>query len=132
MTVPVRLQLSRKRGFNLQKLSRETNGLPAVKVTRPGAFGNRFTLFRSNLKIDRAQWCVLDTMSGAYEWFETKDAAIEFAGFSYREWIKSSAAGAKKIRAQVIERLRGKNLACFCPAGAPYCHGLPLLEIANS
>ena len=36
MTVkPVRLKLSRKRGFNLQELSRGTNGLEAVNVARP-------------------------------------------------------------------------------------------------
>lgn len=29
-----------------------------------------------------------------------------------------------------IERLRGKNLACYCPLGQP-CHADVLLEIAN-
>ena len=41
---PVRLQLSRKKGFSLQKLSRETNGLEAVNVARPGKWGNPFTV----------------------------------------------------------------------------------------
>ena len=31
----------------------------------------------------------------------------------------------------LIERLRGKNLACFCPLDQP-CHADVLLEIANS
>jgi hypothetical protein len=39
---PVRLRLSRRRGFRLQEISRRTNGLPAVKVTRPGKWGNPF------------------------------------------------------------------------------------------
>jgi hypothetical protein len=39
---PVRLQLSRKRGFSLQALSLATNGLPAVNVARPGRHGNGF------------------------------------------------------------------------------------------
>lgn len=34
-TDPVRLQLSRRAGFDLQELSRSTNGLPAVNVARP-------------------------------------------------------------------------------------------------
>jgi hypothetical protein len=39
---PVRLQLSRRNGFRLQDLSRQTNGLPAVSVARPGQWGNPF------------------------------------------------------------------------------------------
>lgn len=44
MSGPVRLQLSRRKGFNLQALSLATNGLPAVKVARPGPWGNPFTV----------------------------------------------------------------------------------------
>lgn len=39
MTKPVRLQLSRRKGFDLQALSIATNGLPAVSVARPGKRG---------------------------------------------------------------------------------------------
>lgn len=39
---PVRLQLSRAKGFNLQAQSRGLNGLPARSVARPGPFGNPF------------------------------------------------------------------------------------------
>lgn len=35
MTAPVRLQLSRKKGFDLQAHSSAVNGLPAVNVARP-------------------------------------------------------------------------------------------------
>lgn len=41
---PVRLQLSRKRGFDLQANSMSINGLSAVKVTRPGKWGNPFVV----------------------------------------------------------------------------------------
>lgn len=34
MTVPVRLQLSRRKGFDLQALSQATNGLSAANVAR--------------------------------------------------------------------------------------------------
>lgn len=37
---PVRLQLSRRKGFNLQALSLATNGLPAVSVAKPSKWGN--------------------------------------------------------------------------------------------
>ena len=42
MTKPVRLQLSRRKGFDLQALSLTTNGLPAVVVARPGKWGNPY------------------------------------------------------------------------------------------
>src|SRR2546423_13343009 len=41
---PVRLQLSRKNGFNLQQLSKSINGLPAVVVSRPGKWGNPYVV----------------------------------------------------------------------------------------
>lgn len=44
MTKPVRLQLSRRKGFDLQTLSQATNGLEAVNVARPSRFGNPFTI----------------------------------------------------------------------------------------
>lgn len=39
---PVRLQLSRRKGFDLQALSLGTNGRPAVNVARPSRWGNPF------------------------------------------------------------------------------------------
>jgi hypothetical protein len=39
---PVRLQLSRAKGFDLQKLSSETNKLSVVNVARPTKWGNPF------------------------------------------------------------------------------------------
>ncbi len=39
---PTRLRLSRKKGFNLQKHSKATNGLNAVNVARPSKWGNPF------------------------------------------------------------------------------------------
>lgn len=41
---PVRLQLSRKRGFNLQEHSLTTNGLPALNVARPSKWGNPYKI----------------------------------------------------------------------------------------
>ena len=42
MTAPLRLQLSRAKGFNLQAHSRAVNGLAAVNCARPGRWGNPF------------------------------------------------------------------------------------------
>jgi hypothetical protein len=42
MGKPIRLRLSRKKGFNLQEHSLATNGLPAVNCARPSRWGNPF------------------------------------------------------------------------------------------
>jgi hypothetical protein len=42
MTAPVRLRFERKKGFSLKALSRATNGLDAVLVTRASRWGNPF------------------------------------------------------------------------------------------
>src|SRR3990167_8314114 len=41
---PVRLQLSRRKGFRLQEVSRAINGLEAVICARPGRHGNPFII----------------------------------------------------------------------------------------
>jgi hypothetical protein len=47
---PVRLHLSRAKGFNLQKHSRAVNGLPAVNAARPGKLGNPFKVGRDGTR----------------------------------------------------------------------------------
>jgi hypothetical protein len=42
MTQPIRLQLARRKGFDLQLWSRAVNGLPAVNCARPGKWGNPY------------------------------------------------------------------------------------------
>ncbi len=44
MIRPVRLQLSRRKGFDLQAWSREVNGLPATNVARPSKWGNPYKI----------------------------------------------------------------------------------------
>ena len=50
------MQLSRHAGFNLQAASRALNGLPAKRVTRPGKWGNPFTIEETATRygLDRA------------------------------------------------------------------------------
>lgn len=87
MDSPVRLQLSRRRGFNLQAASHAINGLPAVSVARPGQWGNPFTL-----TVGR----------GAPE-------AVELFERSIRSEPTLLAAARRE--------LFGKNLACWCRPG---------------
>lgn len=102
---PVRLQLSRAKGFNLQAHSRAINGLAAIVVTRRGKYGNPH----------RIGFC---PVCGAYH---TREEAIaEF---------KAEIALAE-FHAMIRDELRGKNLACVCGLDEA-CHGDVLLEIAN-
>lgn len=45
----------------------------------------------------------------------------------YREWRDGRVVGPP---VPLIDTLRGKNLACWCPLGQP-CHADVLLELAN-
>lgn len=116
---PVRLQLSRRKGFNLQALSQATNGLPAVNVGRgPGRkWGNPFLI-------------------GKYFCFGI--------GINYREILIENNAMAVEAFQKMLDHkrrnypstneirtgLRGRNLACWCKPGDP-CHADALLDLAN-
>ena len=107
-TIPVRLQLSRKKGFNLQAHSRAVNGLPAVNCARPSRWGNPFIIGdgTSTFHCDSTAECV-----EAYRYILT--------------------CGVPIFLAKDLPELRGKNLACWCAVDAPHCHADVLLELAN-
>lgn len=144
---PIRLQLSRKAGFDLQAVSRAANGLEGVNVARPSRWGNPFN-FRSS------DYCWLALSYGC-----RGDAAgrQEASVRAFREWVtpipgkllvsmergvslgdgeRSVAigpritAGPPPSEAEIRDHLRRRNLACWCAPGAP-CHADVLLEIAN-
>lgn len=147
ITIPVRLQLSRRAGFNLGRLSLETNGLHVVKVTRPGPWGNPF-----NFRDSAYCWAAL-TYGCRGDPAGRQEASVK----AFREWIDPGkgrlvvkleidpaiVSGEKRVSlgpkilvgpAPKLDRLRvalvGRNLACWCKLGEP-CHGDVLLEIAN-
>lgn len=144
MSKPVRLQLSRKKGFNLQRLSRETNGLECVNVARPSVFGNPCVCSRPfgcphHPKFERWAWADDD---GAID-------PLRCCVDAYRHYLETGLAGkpthtgrlqfaleAKRgypERSRLVDnipRLQGKNLACWCGPDAT-CHADVLLELAN-
>lgn len=81
---PMRIQLIRKKGFRLQKFSRDLNGLAAVKVTRPGKFGNPQPV---NEKVTARQAVAV-----------------------FKDYLHDML----KIDPKWLDPLRGKNLACWC------------------
>jgi hypothetical protein len=81
--------LSRRAGFDLQRHSRETNGLEAAVVSRPSAWGNPYP---ARTPAERAK-------------------AVEKCA----AWIAKKTA----LKARAKAELRGKNLACWCALDGP-------------
>lgn len=117
MTRPVRLPLSRRKGFNLQALSIATNGLPAVNVTRPSKWGNPWKI--------GANRCSGRGMEYREEPVSAAQTAVRF----FRDTLRLNPRNYPSD-AEIVEQLRGKSLACWCKPGAP-CHADVLLELAN-
>lgn len=114
MIRPERLQRSRKKGARLLS----PNGLPVVCVTRPGRFGNPFTVALPSEVRDAGYWGFLLP--------QTKEQAV----IAFALWLKNHPDG-QAMAARAVKELRGKNLACWCRLDEP-CHAAVLLEIANA
>ena len=113
MSGPQRLQLSRRRGFDLQAASKALNGLPALRVTRPGPWGNPFSIKGWNCTPTTA----VDNFRDLLERAPVGDGRWSPAGETVYETIR--------------RELGGRDLACWCPLDQP-CHADVLLTIANA
>jgi hypothetical protein len=147
VTTPVRLRLSRAKGFDLQALSRATNGLPAVNVARPTRWGNPFNLRASShcwtaigygFKGDRlgrqaaSVAMYKEYLGGSMIGTEGFGLYVE-AGGERTPLSVSPTVLAKRpapTTPEIVKQLSGKNLACWCKPGEP-CHADVLLELAN-
>jgi hypothetical protein len=113
---PVRLRLSRRKGFDLKAHSQATNGLACVSVARPGPWGNPFVVGRHGSR-DECVYFYKALLAGLMRVNRDPD-------------IKTL----KVVREHVDRHgheLRGHNLACWCALDAP-CHADVLLEIVNA
>lgn len=99
---PVRVKLSRQKGWRIPPNT--------VRVCRPTIYGNPFTVEEMG-----------------------RHDAVE----AFRRWATGPLWEEPECRRQqmqlkaAIERLRGKNVACWCRLDAE-CHGDVLLELANA
>ncbi|MDW9526533.1 DUF4326 domain-containing protein [Sinorhizobium meliloti] len=120
MTKPLRLQLSRAKGFDLQAASHTANGLPAINVARPSEWGNPYVV---GGPVDRRQLRKWGWRFGNLD-YVAEDNADAVRRFRAVLWSDHA------IHDHVTAKLRGKNLACWCQPADP-CHADVLLEFAN-
>lgn len=125
MTRPVRLQLSRKRGFNLQAHSRAINDLDAVKVDRSTHWGNPF---RIDEPVDRRLVSKWDWKLKPGRWDDDACGSAEEAVHRFRYCFSRDGASLSLAN----KDLRGFNLACWChlcpkhaPTGKPFDEPCP-------
>lgn len=138
--VPVRIQLSRRRGFRLVEASRALNGLEVVRVCRPGKWGNPFVAHDWQAAFRAVGLGFTGDRAGRHA------AAVEL----YRLWLTAEWKVVKRDERDAVEReimtvrphmrsedllaaigdLRGRNLACWCRPGEA-CHADVLLALAN-
>lgn len=116
---PQRIQRKRTKGWRMPE--------GAVYVGRPSKWGNHYTLDR----ISASEYVVLRTDGSeiADSWGGFGFAA-QWAVDHFRADLLWDFATFADMREDYLWRLRGKDLACWCPLDQP-CHADVLLEIAN-
>lgn len=107
---PVRVQLSRKRGWRFPPNT--------VKVDRTTSWGNSFT--PTMVLVSRSRG---DLKQG-------EPIGVAGAVEAYRTLLQTCLRQEPERYLARLEQLRGKNLACWCALDAP-CHADVLLEFAN-
>ena len=106
--MPIRVQLKRTKGWRKPPNT--------VVVARPSKWGNLWRVGLVACGCRSAGECDHNT-------FRRETAAEAVA--EYRDWIVDAAHNLP-----ILDELRGKNLACWCPLSA-VCHADVLLELAN-
>lgn len=118
--MPIRVQRKRVKGWRMPENT--------LSVTRPGEFGNPFVIggyYKIGNGKNGFSWLrCLDEVLAIKQGFTKINTATEAV-----EWFKRYIE-LYPLRENVIEKIRNKNLACWCKVGQP-CHADVLLEIAN-
>lgn len=102
MTTPIRIQLSRAKGWRMPPNT--------VKVDRSTKWGNPFPIPKD------------------HPWKDAAWSVLQFSFWIHR--LEHWPDKPEPPTADELKTLRGKNLACWCKLGSP-CHADVLLELAN-
>jgi len=122
MSGPVRVQLSRKKGWRMPENT--------VKVDRTTVHGNPYKVdgFRRSDGTWEVFLCTDGKLAGPPSgYYPTRREAVAASVDLFRRRLTNEEGAMLRRRAA---DLRGKNLACWCPLDGP-CHADVLLEIAN-
>lgn len=115
---PRRYTLRRHKGYRLPPNT--------IVVARPHEFGNPFRVKKAE---SGEGYVVLHPAGITLSPFDDLASAQTFAVEWFHQSIKASRHEVPSVTT-IIEKLRGKNLACWCGPRA-VCHGDLLLRIAN-
>lgn len=119
-TLPARVRLSRAKGYRLQQAAPG-----AIVVTRPGRFGNPFTV--ADALADEPTLTDAEARARCARYYARwLDGDPQFAHIEpeRRQWILDN-----------LDHLTGHPLACWCPLPEPgqpdHCHAAHLIHRAN-
>ena len=129
---PQRIQRKREKGWRKPENT--------VCVTRPGKWGNPFRVISGSIYIHaghrrpNSPWvyiCEGDAEKAVLFFRAVVTGILPPGEYGIDiSLIRDIAYHAARFAQHDLSELRDKNIACFCPLGAP-CHGDILLEIAN-
>ena len=109
MSKPIRIQLSRRKGWKMPPNTVVVARGPGRKFGNPYKVGCRYMLATG----------------------EVKTITAKIAAKMFEVWAKVPTGSGKRPYVDMVKReLRGKNLACWCSLNGP-CHADTLLEVAN-
>ena len=134
MNKPVRIQLNRIKGFNLQEHSKTLNGLDAIVVSRPSKFGNPFKDIDDMVYVDAIhKRKILDRWVFYAMITDSVNSVSMFRDMFYNinsHQVDDSIYQRFRYMRDRIRDLENKNLACFCPLNTK-CHADILLNFIN-
>lgn len=118
MSAPKRIQMTRQRPWR-------ADNPDAVIVARPSRWGNPFRVITDPHLNGFTLWdggALIGPEEGGF-FFDKTDAHAE-AVREFRLWM------GRNLQFPDLTELAGKDLACWCPLGAP-CHADVLISLAN-
>lgn len=110
---PKRIQRRRTKGFKLPE--------GAICVTRPGEYGNPFKVGHRYAEGDSFLRHYGEYLDDGV--VTSENCLVVFAAY---------CANRLRVEPEWLEPLRGRDLACWCPATSDNCHAAILLRLANA